>query len=240
MANDGLTKVNTGTISQSFADLKKLLADEVALEKAIAEEIENNRNTIREQGAKDRYNIIKEYATKEANEAIAREKEAVNLVLKTELDKDKELKKLKKNLAKAKTKEDKAAAQAALDAHIAAKTAEIAADEKLIKAAKKKQEREAKAEQRKADREYTKKQRETLGNAMFGKGQTLQERGAALAAAFHQNADGSLNIAAGLATMAGAISDFTKQLNQQINSIASYRTAIDTRLQGSKNKTING
>ena len=40
--------------------------------------------------------------------------------------------------------------------------------------------------------------------------------------------------------LVGALSDFAKQLEGSINDIASKKGAIDTRLQGSKNKTYAG
>ena len=242
-----LTKVDTGGISQSFADLKKLMADEVAFEKKIAEEIETNRNAIREKGAKERYLIFKEYALKEANEAIQREENAVNAAVKAELDKSKELEKLRKRLKKAKTKDEQEEIQKAIQAEVKAVAKKYKDLEKLdekskkrLDQAKKKQEREAKAEQARKDREYTQKQSMALNEALFGKGVSLQDRGRAISKAFHQNEDGSLNMAAGLATMANAVSDFAKQLNGQINAIAGYKTAIDTRLQGSKMSTVKG
>ena len=242
-----LEKVNTGGISQSFADLKKLMADEVAFEKKIAEEIEAERNSIREKGAKERYNIFKEYALKEANENLKKEENALNAAIQAELAKNKELDKLKKQLDKTtdKNKQDNLKKQIAAEIKATAqKYKDIenldAQSKKHLEQAKKKQEKADKAEQAKKDREYTKQQSQVLGNAMFGKGMSLSERAGAISSAFHQNADGSLNMAAGLATMANAISDFAKQLNSQIETIAGYKTAIDTRLQGSKMSTVKG
>lgn len=245
MAND-LTKVETGGISQSFAELKKLLADEVAFEKKIAEEIETTRNDIREKGAKERYNIFKEYALKEANETLKQEESAINAAVKAELDKNKQLSKLKDSFKKATTKAERDAIQKAINDEIKAVQKKYkdlenldAKSRKALEQARKKQDRQSKIDQAKKDKEYTKEQSQALGNAMFGKGQTLAERGRAIANAFHQNEDGSLNMAAGLATMANAISDFAKQLNNQINTVAGYKTAIDTRLQGLNSKYAN-
>ena len=71
-----------------------------------------------------------------------------------------------------------------------------------------------------------------LKSGLFGKGKSLRERGQALRDAFHQNEDGSKNTLAGLATLANALSDLTKQLDSTIENIAGKKGAIDTRLQG--------
>ncbi len=52
--------------------------------------------------------------------------------------------------------------------------------------------------------------------------------------------DGDLDLKKGLALMTNALSSLTQKLDSKIENIASYRSAIDTRLQGSKNETRMG
>jgi len=79
-----------------------------------------------------------------------------------------------------------------------------------------------------------------LKAGLFGKGKSIGERKQAVYDAFHQNSDGSLNMRAGLATLANALSDLTKQLDNTIENIAGKKGAIDTRLQGWGGKTRAG
>ena len=80
---------------------------------------------------------------------------------------------------------------------------------------------------------------------LFGAGKSLGERKDALKNIFtgggKVNADGTItsskgaNLAAGLSAISGALSNFAKQLETQMDEIASKKSAIDTRLQGSDN-----
>jgi hypothetical protein len=83
-----------------------------------------------------------------------------------------------------------------------------------------------------------------MGNA-FGKGKSFAERKEALQNIFtgggKVNKDGAItasrgaNLAAGLSAITGALSNFAKQLENQMDEIAGKKSAIDTRLQGSGN-----
>lgn len=88
-------------------------------------------------------------------------------------------------------------------------------------------------------------------NTIFGAGKSLAERGAAIKNIFSGggkvNADGTISsskgasFASGMAALSGALSNFAKQLETQMDEIASKKSAIDTRLQGSSsNKTSFG
>lgn len=78
----------------------------------------------------------------------------------------------------------------------------------------------------------------------FSSGKSLAERGEALKNIFtgggKVNADGTItsskgaNFAAGLSALSGALSNFAKQLETQMDEIASKKSAIDTRLYGSQ------
>jgi hypothetical protein len=79
---------------------------------------------------------------------------------------------------------------------------------------------------------------------LFGKGKSLAERKDALKNIFtggKVNEDGTITpskgagLAAGLSAITGALSNFAKQLESQMDEIASKKSAIDTRLQGSSN-----
>lgn len=108
-------------------------------------------------------------------------------------------------------------------------------------------------EQEQEDHNKSKKQRAEAGEAamdtLFGKGNTIEERLAAynkLTSDGHGGnpTDGNGNeISKGMANMViaiNAISDIAKQLDNTIDKIASYKGPIDTRLQGSNNKTSLG
>ena len=103
-----------------------------------------------------------------------------------------------------------------------------------------------KRKKQKEGQEYAKEQTD----ALFGAGKSLAERGAALKNIFSGagkvNDDGTItgskgaNFAAGMAALSGALSNFAKQLETQMDEIASKKSAIDTRLQGSGNEKRMG
>jgi hypothetical protein len=82
-------------------------------------------------------------------------------------------------------------------------------------------------------------------NTLFGKGASFSERKDAFKNIFtgggKVNKDGTItgskgaNFAAGLSALSGALSNFAKQLETKIDDIASKKSAVDTRLQGSAN-----
>lgn len=105
-----------------------------------------------------------------------------------------------------------------------------------------------KRQKQKESQEYAKEQANDAFNLFNGK--SISERAAALKNIFtgggKLNGDGTItlskgaNLAAGLSALSGALSDFAKQLETQIDEIAGKKSAIDTRLQGSNNKTRSG
>ena len=105
-----------------------------------------------------------------------------------------------------------------------------------------------KRQKQKESQEYAKEQANDAFNLFNGK--SIGERTAALKNIFtggaKLNKDGTItsskgaNLAAGLSALSGALSDFAKQLETQIDEIAGKKSAIDTRLQGSNNKTRAG
>lgn len=243
MGRDGLTEVDTGGISQSFADLKKLLTDEVAFEKSIAEEIEKNRNDIRERGLKERYSMAKEYAMKGINDEIKKEEDAINAVVKAELGKNKKLTELRKQLAKETDANKQKELRKQIADEIKATTKKYQdldkLDKKTREEAQKKIAKEKKKQENKERSEYSKKKADDLRKNF------KQDPAKALKDAFHDK-DGNFNFKEGLGNMLNAglsaLADFAAQLNGQIQTIAGYKTSIDTRLQGlnSKYASSNG
>jgi hypothetical protein len=108
---------------------------------------------------------------------------------------------------------------------------------------------EAAAEKRKKQQE-AKDYRAEQTNTIFGAGKSFAERGAAIKNIFSGggkvNKDGTItaskgaSFASGMAALSGALSSFAKQLETQMEEIAGKKSAIDTRLQGSSNKTSFG
>lgn len=84
-----------------------------------------------------------------------------------------------------------------------------------------------------------KKELQERNNVIFGKGHTITER---VQAAKEQSQDDNEETNWGKAISATlvAVSDLAKQLNKQIDEIASKKGVIDTRLQGSSNETHFG
>ena len=122
---------------------------------------------------------------------------------------------------------EKAAKYKAVDevAAYAHKRAEADAKKELADAIKrKKAELEAEAKER--------------ANMLFGEGKSLKERAGALKEMFTTDEDGNNN---GMKELMSALADMAKQLDSQMDEIASKKGLIDTRLQGSKsNKTSMG
>jgi hypothetical protein len=89
-----------------------------------------------------------------------------------------------------------------------------------------------------------KKYQEELASNAFGAGKTPSERAGAIKSMFtagtldsNGNVIGTkFSLGAGLLNLTTALSDFSKQLETQIDTIAGKKSAIDTRLQGSKNQ----
>ena len=143
------------------------------------------------------------------------------------------------------TKDDLKAIEQKVKAEFAIRKKNI---EEQSKWEKKNKEKELQQEAAKAKRDTVKKgkeyQAEQMGD-LFGAGKSLGERKDALKNIFtgggKVNADGTItsskgaNLAAGLSAISGALSNFAKQLETQMDEIASKKSAIDTRLQGSDN-----
>ena len=88
---------------------------------------------------------------------------------------------------------------------------------------------------RKQQREET---REGISN-VFKEGATLEERQQALYGLTHDE-NGNFDIGKSLSAAVTAVADLVAQLEDQIDSIAEQKGFIDTRLQGSNNKTASG
>ncbi len=97
----------------------------------------------------------------------------------------------------------------------------------------------AKAQEKQASYDRAHKDGGELLSSIFGKGVSLTDRVASLSKAF-RNDDGSRNILKGVSTLMAGLSDLTRQMDKTIDEIASKKSSIDTRLQGSKNKTRGG
>lgn len=136
----------------------------------------------------------------------------------------------------------------ALKAQIATKSGEelkalnkkIKAEEKAAKATEKAEEKALKKrkqfeqdiakEHKKAAEEDYKQNFEGL----FGKGKSFAERKQAFYNMSY-NEDGTRNLGKLAASLTNAVSDMAKQLDSKIDEIGKYKSAIDTRLYGSKN-----
>ena len=152
----------------------------------------------------------------------------------------------KKQIAAENRKHKKALSR--LKAQVATKSGEelkalnkkIKAEEKALKATEKAEEKALKkrkqfeqdiAKERKkaAEEEY---QQNVAG--LFGKGKSFADRKQALYNISH-NENGTRNLGKLAASLTNAVSDMAKQLDSKIDEIGKYKSAIDTRLYGSKN-----
>ena len=152
----------------------------------------------------------------------------------------------KKQIAAENRKHKKALSR--LKAQVATKSGEelkalnkkIKAEEKALKATEKAEEKALKkrkqfeqdiAKERKkaAEEEY----RQNF-DGLFGKGKSFADRKQALYKMSH-NEDGTRNLGKLAASLTNAVSDMAKQLDSKIDEIGKYKSAIDTRLYGSKN-----
>ena len=152
----------------------------------------------------------------------------------------------KKQIAAENRKHKKALSR--LKAQVATKSGEelkalnkkIKAEEKALKATEKAEEKALKkrkqfeqdiAKERKkaAEEEY---QQNVAG--LFGKGKSFADRKQALYNMSH-NENGTRNLGKLAASLTNAVSDMAKQLDSKIDEIGKYKSAIDTRLYGSKN-----
>ena len=103
------------------------------------------------------------------------------------------------------------------------------AEEKALKRRKQFEQDIAKERKKAAEEEYKQN-----FNGLFGKGKSFTERKQALYNMSH-NEDGTYNLGKLAASLTNAVSDMAKQLDSKIDEIGKYKSAIDTRLYGSKN-----
>ena len=134
---------------------------------------------------------------------------------------------------------------------LAAQTKELDAKWKKDKAYidrvnKYKDKEDEKRKKQKEKEEARAKGKELVDNtktAIFGKGIRVTDRARTIKSAFKDQA-GATNFEQGFkvltASLISGLSDFTKALDQNIESIASKKSVIDTRLQGSKRATSSG
>ena len=130
------------------------------------------------------------------------------------------------------TKAEKDRIKAQVEAEAAAKKKsidELAAYEKKRK--EKDLQKELKDAKKREAAEKEAEKREQV-DTIFGKGNTIKDRIDAAKDLFQPDEDGKNN---GMKALMGAISDMAKQLETQMDEIASKKSAIDTRLQGSSN-----
>lgn len=135
-----------------------------------------------------------------------------------------------KGKALTKAEKDKIAAQVKAEAAAKKKSIdELAEYEKKRKA--KDLEKELKDAKKRAEAEKIAEGKERT-DTLFGKGHTIEQRVSAVKEMFQPDEDGKNN---GMKELMSAISDMAKQLETQMDEIASKKSAIDTRLQGSSN-----
>ena len=94
-------------------------------------------------------------------------------------------------------------------------------------------------QKKKQQREAGKQLAKDWMNGIIGEGFTLRERFSTLRSGFRDD-DGNFDLKKGFALMTNALSSLTQKLDSKIDSIAGMKSAIDTRLQGSNNKTSLG
>ena len=125
----------------------------------------------------------------------------------------------------------------ALKAEISTKSGEelkalnkkIKAEEKALKKRKQFEQDIAKERKKAAEEDYKQN-----FEGLFGKGKSFAERKQAFYNMSH-NEDGTRNLGKLAASLTNAVSDMAKQLDSKIDEIGKYKSAIDTRLYGSKN-----
>ena len=103
------------------------------------------------------------------------------------------------------------------------------AEEKALKKRKQFEQDIAKERKKAAEEEYKQN-----FDGLFGKGKSFADRKQALYKMSH-NEDGTRNLGKLAASLTNAVSDMAKQLDSKIDEIGKYKSAIDTRLYGSKN-----
>ena len=116
----------------------------------------------------------------------------------------------------------------------------IKAEEKALKATEKAEEKALK-KRKQFEQDIAKERKKAAEEAyqqnvagLFGKGKSFVDRKQALYNMSH-NEDGTRNLGKLAASLTNAVSDMAKQLDSKIDEIGKYKSAIDTRLYGSKN-----
>lgn len=110
---------------------------------------------------------------------------------------------------------------------------------KLTKIRQYEQDKELRDKEKAEKRQAQAKGDELLGT-LTGKGQTLKDRIDAFKDLTTNAETGKTDIKAVVGVAVKALSNFAKNLENTIEDIASYKSDIDTRLQGSSNKTSSG
>ena len=116
----------------------------------------------------------------------------------------------------------------------------IKAEEKALKATEKAEEKALKKRKQfeqdiaKERKKATEEEYKQNFDGLFGKGKSFADRKQALYKMSH-NEDGTRNLGKLAASLTNAVSDMAKQLDSKIDEIGKYKSAIDTRLYGSKN-----
>ena len=147
------------------------------------------------------------------------------------------------------TKAEKAAITAKVEFEIKKRKDALVKQGEWEKKNKEKELKQAAAAEKRKKQQEAKDYQAEQTNMIFGAGKSIAERGAAIKNIFSGgkiNADGTItaskgaSFASGMSALTGALSNFAKQLETQMDEIAGKKSAIDTRLQGSSNKTSFG
>ena len=228
----------SNNVAYLVKELNSLAADNIATEEKLNQLRISNVAFLGALRKKQEEELLK--ATLAANDQIFKQKTALQLEA-LELEEEERISALEREhgaLSDAKKKEIKA---------------EFALRKKNIEAQaaweKKNKEKEIKQDAAKAKQNAIKKsndyRQEQMGD-LFGSGKSIVDRAAAFQNIFtgagKLNDDGTISsskgasLLSGLSAITGALSNFAKQLETQMDDIASKKSAIDTRLQGSSNE----
>ncbi len=229
MASDFGGKVDLGGFDyEKLQELSRLLEDSATREKKAAEDVFNYKVRLLEEEVNRRQKVADDLA-KMGLANIKKESEARIKAIKKE--KAAELDKNRKKMGGASSAEYKAYKKQ-IDAEYKLR------EEKEKKLAEKKAKWAVKYEQdanKHAARDRTIQAAKEASNILFGKGNSFQQRKAALYNLTHGE-DGKFSTQ----KLIEGLADLSKQFESQMDSIASKKSFIDTRLQGSKNKKMFG
>lgn len=247
-----MDKVNSSSGLIDFStEMNKALAELENLDQAAIDN-ENKLNQLKLSHIQELTRLKAESLYKEKQEAIATQNEIDKKVFTAKLAQEKKLTAVKNKQEEERKKLRKKLGAAGESPEEIKKimAAQRKADKEKLDAIKKRHEveraeiaktaaAEIAAEKKAAAAAKGKQMRSNFAEGVFGAGKSFKERNLAIKSAFTGDGENS-GITKGLATMAGALSDMAKKLENNIDKIGSYRSAIDTRLQGSKNATKMG